>query len=298
VDKVKKLMKVLEALQWANDKLGSMLDAEVLLSAVLRVTKSWLFTHLDQTLSEPQSEGFRSAVKRRMTGEPVAYIVGRKAFYKRDFNVNRFVLIPRPATETLVELAIEIAKSSRADETIVGDIGTGSGTIAVTMAAETRLPTIASDISPEALSVARANAVAHSVDDILDFRQGDLAEPILSLFDSLRFMNATPFSHLVLAANLPYLPDNRRDELQPDVRDFEPTSALFGGGDGLELYWRLVRQLSRARHVLPKRTTILWEIDPTQTAAIQTLITHDFPHAHPEIKKDLEGFDRVVITEI
>ncbi len=291
-------MKVLEALGWANDKLGSMLDAEVLLSAVLHVSKSWLFTHLDQSLSEEQDEAFRSAVKRRMTGEPVAYIVGRKAFFKRDFLVNRFVLIPRPATETLVEHAIEKAKTSGVEETIVGDIGTGSGTIAVTIAAETRLPTIASDISPEALSVARANAATYGVDDILDFRQGDLAEPILSLFESLRSMNASPFSHLILAANLPYLPDTRRAELQPDVRDFEPASALFGGGDGLELYWRLVRQLSRNRHILPKHTTLFWEIDPTQTEAIQTLITHDFPHAQPRIEKDLEGFDRVVIAEI
>ncbi len=291
-------MKVLEALGWANDKLGSMLDAEVLLSAILRVSKSWLFTHLDQALTEAQDEEFRSAVRRRMTGEPVAYIVGRKAFYKRDFSVNRFVLIPRPATETLVEHAIETAKSSPPEETIVGDIGTGSGAIAVTIAAETRLPTIASDISPEALSVARANAVAHSVDNILDFRQGDLAEPLLNLFESLKTMNATPFSHLVLAANLPYLPEQRRTELQPDIRDFEPASALFGGGDGLELYWRLVRQLSRGRHLLPARTSLFWEIDPTQTQTIQTLIIHDFPHAQPSIVRDLDGFDRIVIAEI
>ncbi len=291
-------MKVLEALGWANDKLGSMLDAEVLLSAILRVSKSWLFTHLDQALTEAQDEEFRSAVKRRMTGEPVAYIVGRKAFYKRDFNVNRFVLIPRPATETLVEHAIEATKTSSPEKTIIADIGTGSGAIAVTMAAETRLPTIASDISPEALCVARANAVSHCVDDILDFRQGDLAEPLLNLFESLKTLNASPFSHLVLCANLPYLPNNRRDELQPDVLDFEPASALFGGGDGLELYWRLVRQLSRGRHLLPACTSLLWEIDPTQTTTIQKLITHDFPHTQPRIIRDLDGFDRVVIAEI
>jgi release factor glutamine methyltransferase len=300
-------MLVMEALRWANENLkkhadavdGSrldspMLDAEVLLAAVLDVNKSWLFTHLDYELKRHQEEKFHECVKRRTAHEPVAYIIGYREFYKRRFHVNRFVLIPRPATEALVEQAMAAAAGSR--DTAYTDIGTGSGAIAVTLAAETKLPVIATDMSKQALAVAKQNAAELHVEDLVDFRVGNLLEPIVKIFKSVAA--AKPFNHLIVCANLPYLTEHQWETGQREVRDFEPREALVAGRDGLDDYWELFRQLKRARSVLPERVTVLIEIDPAQRLAIQNLILHDFPQVNLRIVKDLEGFDRVVITEL
>lgn len=268
-----------------------MLDAEVLLAATLDVNKAWLFTHLDRELKAHEDDAFRAFVRRRSTGEPVAYVIGYREFYKRRFAVNRFVLIPRPATEILVDAAL-----SSLHDSIFCDVGTGSGAIAVTLAAESGLPVIATDMSKEALAVARSNAVAHGVDELVDFRHGNLAEPVTKIFASLGAQS--PYRHLVVCANLPYLTQTQVDTAQREVRDFEPREALVAGHDGLDDYWNLVRLLKKSRAILPERVTILLEIDPSQSARIADLIRHDFPYAEPTITKDLEGFDRVVTAEI
>ena len=311
-------MMVMEALKWANETLkkgvdGSgldspMLDAEVLLAAALDVNKAWLFTHLDRELKAHENDAFRAFVKRRATGEPVAYVIGYREFYKRRFAVNRHVLIPRPATEVLVEAALSAATEDhpqplldgrRGDErndSIFCDIGTGSGAIAVTLAAESKLHVLATDMSKEALAVARSNAVEHKVDELVDFRHGNLVEPVVKIFASLG--NQSPYRHLIVCANLPYLTQHQVDAAQREVRDFEPHEALIAGQDGLDDYWNLIRLLKKSRAVLPERVTILLEIDPSQNARIVELIRHDFPHAEPTIAKDLEGFDRVVTAEV
>ncbi len=300
---------VMEALKWANETLkrgvdGSgldspMLDAEILLAASLDVNKAWLFTHLDRELKAHENDKFRAFVKRRSTGEPVAYVIGYREFYTRRFAVNRHVLIPRPATETLVEAALASLKDSTTqglNDSIFCDIGTGSGAIAVTLAAESKLPVIATDMSKEALAVAKSNAIEHKVDELVDFRHGNLVEPVIKIFASLG--TQSPYRHLVVCANLPYLTKQQVDAAQREVRDFEPHEALIAGQDGLDDYWNLFRLLKKNRTVLPERVTILLEIDPSQNARIVELIKHDFPHANPTISKDLEGFDRVVTAEI
>ncbi len=305
----------MEALQWANDVLkrqtditnrleSPMLDAEVLLSAALEVNKTWLFTHLDYELTAHQSERYRESVNRRATHEPVAYIVGTREFYKRDFAVNRFVLIPRPATEVLVEHALQISSSiispissdSKISSVLFADIGTGSGAIAITLASESKLPVIATDISKQALVVAKTNAQKHHVEELVDFQYGNLADPVIKIFKSIGAQK--PFQHLILCANLPYLSDKQVDTGQHDVRDFEPREALVAGHDGLDAYWNLFRQLKQNRFVLPDRVTTLIEIDPSQNLSIQNLIRHAFPHSTPQITNDLECLPRVVITEI
>jgi release factor glutamine methyltransferase len=306
-------MTILEALQWANHKLkrhrdmdeetgaaldSPMLDAEVLLSAVLNVQKSWLFAHFDHPLRDHEIEKLQRMVERRVTHEPIAYVTGEKEFYKRIFHVNRFVLIPRPATETLVGEAIKIARDDHGGETnlLFADIGTGSGAIAVTLAVETRIPVIAIDTNREALAIARRNATEHHVDDLVDVRHGDLLEPLVKIFKKLETerKQTSSVSHLLLAANLPYLTTTQWESAQPEVKNFEPREALEAGVDGLNAYWNLFRQLKRARALLPARITVLIEIDPAQRNRAIALIKHDFPEREPRVVQDLEGLDRVV----
>jgi len=299
----------MEALQWANDKLrghldvdtrsgamldSPMLDAEVLLADALHVNKSWLFSHFSDPLDPDVLEAFRKNVEKRCQHEPVAYLTGRKEFYKRPFHVNRFTLIPRPATETLVEEAINAYQNNTASPVLFADIGTGSGAIAVTLAAETGAPVLASDIDRHALTVAKMNAKKHGVENRVACIRGDLLNPIL---ESLSANDASVCNQLILCANLPYLTKHQWTDGQPELH-YEPQHALVAGRDGLDAYWALYKQLMRRRTDLPDHITVLAEIDPSQAAEMETLIKHHFPHAILQIKKDLEGHDRVVICEL
>ncbi|MBI5794523.1 peptide chain release factor N(5)-glutamine methyltransferase [Candidatus Uhrbacteria bacterium] len=303
-------MTVMEALQWANNKLrkagvdSPMLDAEILLSHTLEVSKSWLFSHFTDPLKTHQREKFHLLVDRRTAREPVAYLVGKKSFYGRDFHVNTFVLIPRPETEVLVEAALEILKDADPERTLLADVGTGSGAIAVTLACETELPVIAIDIDASALSVAKQNAALCGVADHVDFKLGNLAEPLVRLFKTIREQKTVktssvyPFKHLIVTANLPYLPESRIERLEPEIRSYEPHLALASGTDGLDHYFELFRQIHHDRKVLPRRVSVIIEIEPDQRAAIEKTIHHDFPAAKPVVQKDLHGHDRVVSVEI
>jgi len=305
-------MTIVETLKWASEKLKNetkeasdspMLDAQILLAAVLGVSTSWLFTHFDKNLEEKELDTFRQMIKRRLQNEPIAYITGEKEFYKRKFFVNQTTLIPRPATETLVEAAIKITSNNRRGErplaptVMFADIGTGSGAIAITLAAETDLPVIASDINAAALVVARKNAETHGVSELVDFRQGDLLEPLTKIFQTVKKTNTEPIcDHLIICANLPYLTSKQWANTAPDVRIYEPKSALEAGVDGLDLYWRLIRELKQRRDLFPAQLTLLLEIDPDQKQKIASLIKRDFPLAKIVVLRDLEGFERVVVV--
>lgn len=295
-------MTIMEALKWASEKLrnelknasdSSMLDAQVLLASVLDAPTSWLFTHFDRELKENEVDAFCQTIKRRLKNEPVAYITGEKEFYKRKFFVNPYTLIPRPATEILVEAAIKTAS----DDIMFVDIGTGSGAIAVSLAAETGRPVIATDISREALAVARRNAESHGVNELIDFRQGDLLEPLIKIFKAIKKTNASA-ADLIICANLPYLTTKQWENTAPDIRLYEPKTALEAGPDGLNLYWRLIRDLKQNRLLFPARLTILLEIDPDQKQKIASLIKREFPTADLVVLRDLEGKERVVIIPL
>lgn len=303
-------MTILESLQWANNKLkksgidSPMLDAEVLLASVLDISRAKLFARFNDPLKQHNEEQFTSLIERRTTHEPIAYLIGKKQFFGREFLVNPFVLIPRPATETLVESAIDLFHQlNGADHILFTDIGTGSGAIAVTIALETQTPVIAIDTSPRALSVAKKNAEQNGVNELIDFRAGDLLSPLLSLFETIRttskkpVSSVYPFKHLIICANLPYLTKHQMETLEPDVRLYEPHEALEAGPDGLETYWRLFRQLSKERARLPRHVAVFIEIDPSQAVRAVQLIQHQFPHTTPKIKQDLSGLDRVVFVE-
>ncbi|MBR6168651.1 peptide chain release factor N(5)-glutamine methyltransferase [Candidatus Saccharibacteria bacterium] len=198
------------------------LDAELILAHILGVERTFLHAHPDYGLKTDQEEQASQALRRRATGEPLAYITGAKDFYGRQFIVSRDVLIPRPETEALIEVARRLARAS------ILDVGTGSGCIAITLAKE--LPGVmvtAVDISDKALDIARENALKHQAK--VDFRHSDL----LSGLDNVE-------KYDLIVANLPYV-DRKWDWLGPELA-FEPETALYAEDDGLEQIKELIRQ--------------------------------------------------------
>lgn len=260
------------------------LDAEVLLRHALGVDRTRLFVMLPDPMPEDATEVYDGLIGRRLAGEPIAYLTGRREFMGLDFQATPDVLIPRPDTEPLVEWALGwLADRPHAR---VADIGTGSGAIAISLAAH--LPRsfsgeiIAIDISPDALRIARANAEALLTPDQrarLTFRLGSLTEPLGEPVD------------LVLA-NLPYLTPAQMDE-NPDL-DAEPSLALLGGEDGLDLIRATVADLPR---VLQPGGAAGFEIDPSQATATRQLLMDTFPDAHTLVIHDIAGRERHVIVE-
>ncbi len=280
-----------------------MLDAEILLASVLDVPKSWLFGHFTDELKSHQEEKFVMLLDRRMKHEPIAYLTGRKTFYGRDFSVSSSVLIPRPATETMIEQALKKFEIVDRETVMFIDIGTGSGAIAITLAAETQVPVLAIDNEQSALVVAKENATTHEVTEHVDFQHGNLLDPLVRLFETIRdsknpnVSSVYPFRDLIICANLPYLTTHQMDTLDADVR-FEPVHALVSGVDGLDDYWEMFKQLKTHREILPRNITVLIEVDPEQANRAVKLVQHNFPEANIRIEKDLQENDRVVIAEL
>ena len=203
------------------------LTAEVLLAHAVRCSRTYLYAHPEQELKEVEWIHYGRYLHERLGGKPTQYITGRQEFYGREFRVNSAVLIPRPETEHLVEIAIKrLTRGSR-----IVDAGCGSGAIAVSVALELNSPVVACDISRAALEVARHNAKALGAS--VDFLAADLLSPFAARsFDAV-------------LSNPPYVPLHAREGLQREVRDFEPEVALFGGPTGNEIYARLVVEAAR-----------------------------------------------------
>jgi release factor glutamine methyltransferase len=242
---------------------------------VLGRSRASLLGHLDDVLPESAAERFHGYVSRRCTGEPIAYMRNVKEFLGREFYVDSRVLIPRPETELLVERAIAWL-AGRADATVV-DIGTGSGAIAVSVAlAAPPARVIATDLSADALDVARRNA--GELGATIDFRQGSLLEPVTEQVD------------LVLA-NLPYLTANEMAAGEGTSIAFEPRLALDGGPDGLDPFRALFGQM---RGRLKPDGAVLLEIGSGQAEAVVTLAETDLPELRATVLRDLAGLPRVV----
>jgi release factor glutamine methyltransferase len=202
------------------------LDAEVLARRVLACDRAGFVTRLRDEEPAGFPDAYRALVDRRCLREPVAYIVGEREFWGLPFEVTPDVLIPRPETELIVEEALELFPAGREPGLIV-DAGTGSGCLAVALAVEfPGAHVIATDISDAALTVARRNAAKHGVADRIDFRCGDLFEPVTETAD-------------LIVSNPPYVASTDAPGLVPEVREHEPHIALFAGGDGLYVFGRL-----------------------------------------------------------
>lgn len=254
------------------------IEARLLLQHALQCSREHLYRHLGAPLDAAQIEVLEHLVRARLAGAPLAYLVGEREFYGRTFHVNDRVLIPRPETELLVELAVDFARRYPSPAPLIVDVGTGSGIIAVTLALEVpSAGVVAIDRSPEALQVARDNAARHEVADRIQFVQSDLLAGLAGPFD-------------LIVANLPYVPTDEIDSASPEVR-CEPRLALDGGPNGLDLYVRFFPQAARVRAT---NGGLFAEIAWNQGTAAAGLARATFPDRSVTVRKDLEGRDRVV----
>ncbi len=258
------------------------LDAELLLARVLGVNRAAILTRPEWRLTPKELTAFRRLVNRRAAREPLAYVVGHRAFYDLDLVVSPHVLVPRPETELLVERALELARR-REGPLRIADVGAGSGAIAVTLAVHLPAATVyALDDSQGALEVAAENARRHAVADRVHCRHGDLLAPLGQPVD-------------LIAANLPYVTTEEWEGLAPEIRRYEPRAALDGGPDGLGIIRRL---LAMAPPYLWPGGVLLLEIGASQGAAVAALAREHFPQAEVRVEQDYAGLDRLVIATI
>ncbi|HXJ03701.1 MAG TPA: peptide chain release factor N(5)-glutamine methyltransferase [Candidatus Acidoferrum sp.] len=295
------------------------LAAELLLLHVLGRDRAWLYAHPEETVSALDAHRFISLIARRAEGEPTQHLTGKQDFWGLEFEVTPDVLIPRPETEHLMEVALDRLavreKRTGLKQTLAGDglqvidVGTGSGCIAITLAKE--LPgarIIATDISAAALAVARRNATRHAVADRIQFLESNLLD---ALCVGARYIvarqsnvannseNESPVtshesrSFDLIVSNPPYIGRSEKETLQREVRDHEPELALYGGEEGYELYAELIAQA--ARHLKPGGLLVL-ELGHNSLPAVQPLL--DLPNwTNAAVTNDLAGIPRVIAAE-
>ncbi len=257
------------------------LEAERLLAAVLGRERPWVLAHPEAPLTAEALAEFWARVERRLAHEPLPYLLGEAEFFGLRFRVTPAVLIPRPETEQLVELALAWLRA-HPQARRVADVGTGSGCIAVSVACHApQVQVEALDISAEALEVAQFNARRHGVADRIHFRQGHLLEPLAAAVD-------------VLLSNPPYVADEEWPDLPPSVRR-EPRLALVGGKAGLDLIAALLEQAPR---VLKPGGLLLMEMGAQQGAAVLALAQAAFPGAKGEVLRDSFGQERFLRVEL
>ena len=258
------------------------LDAEVLLGYVLSVERTQLYVRWDKPLDAQSAQQFVGLVRRRMAREPVAYLIGERAFYDLDLYVTDDVLVPRPETEHLVEAALAWGQRHATRPLRVADVGTGSGALAIALARHLgRAHVWAADISIEALHVAARNVRRYDLEKRVTLVCGDLLQPFITPFD-------------LIIANLPYVAHGEFHSLSPEVAVYEPRLALDGGEDGLDLIRRLMPQV-------PERLTVqgelLLEIDRRQANEVVGLVRRYLPKAEINVMRDYAGMERVVCAE-
>lgn len=255
------------------------LDAEVLLSHVLRQERIYLYVHFDEPMEQNELNKFREYVKKRAQHVPIAYIIGEREFMGLPFKVTKDTLIPRPDTEILVENVLNNVDKDKEIEIV--DIGTGSGAIILSLLVN--LPKAQGktvDISSKAIEVAKENAVNLQVNDRCEFFVGDLFAPL----------NDNKFD--VIVSNPPYIPQKDIATLEDDVKEYEPVSALTDGGDGLSYYRRL---LSEGKAYIKENGFIALEIGIYQSNDVKQ-IAMDNGWKNIKIIKDYAGIDRVVLA--
>ena len=257
------------------------LTAEVALAHALGLTRTQLLAASDRALTPEQLARANEVLEQLEQGEPLAYVVGRREFYDLDLLTDARALIPRPETECLIEHALK--QFSSAPAPVIADIGTGCGAIAVTLAKHLpQAALIATDLSPAAIELARANAQQIGVAARVDFRVGSLLEPVTETLD-------------LLAANLPYIDDKDWPYLARTIRGHEPKMAFVGGPDGLALVRQLLRDAPR---VTRPGSLILLEIGAYHGDAVTGIARDNFPQARIDIKPDYAGLDRLAIIEV
>lgn len=255
------------------------LDAEVLMSYALARPRIYIISHPERQLTPEELSVYRNGVERRVNREPLPYITGEKEFWGLSFEVGPNVLVPRPETETLVEVALSCIDDPNA---LIADIGAGSGCIAVALAVELPDAVIyATELSHETAEMAHRNASRHEVQLRVDILEGNLLDP---LPEEVKGKLDT------VVSNPPYIPSHEIDELQPEVARYEPRGALDGGSDGMK-YLRLI--LDTARDYLKPGGWVHMEMGFGQAAALIEYAT-SIGYVEAHTTKDLAGIERVL----
>jgi release factor glutamine methyltransferase len=273
------------------------MNAELLIMFTLDCDRAYLYAHPERELTADETQRYDEALARRATGVPAQYITGHQEFWGLDLIVSPAVLIPRPETEHIVETVLELVSGVRSEQSQdqsqeprtgvsaphdvrIVDVGTGSGAIALALAKE--LPTAeihATDISPEALEVARANAARHDLTSRIKFHRADL-------------LNGLPHGEFdFVVSNPPYVGESEEDSVQLEVRKFEPRNAVFAGPTGLEVIDRLIPQ---AQTALRPGGWLVFEISGTIAHHVRELLSGWNEVA---IRNDLQGIERVAIAK-
>ncbi|NLY44330.1 MAG: peptide chain release factor N(5)-glutamine methyltransferase [Clostridiaceae bacterium] len=260
------------------------LDAQLILCKVLGVGKLYLVTHKDEKLDMSAAESCMELIRLRAKGMPVQYIIGEQEFMSLPFKVTPDVLIPRPDTEILVEHVIEECQAWAEEDIRIMDIGTGSGCIAVSLAYYIKNSRVwAVDISPRALDVCRWNAKQNGVDQRVCLVQQDILKGFPQADEGMLFD--------VIVSNPPYIPTNAIDELQTEVKDYEPRTALDGGQDGLLFYRSLVSEMHK---YLKPGGLAAFEVGHNQSDDVAQLMEKSGYYDNIKIIRDLAGIKRVV----
>ena len=262
----------------AADVVDAGLEAEVLLRHVLGIDRAEYFASLERPVALPEQDLADTLAERRIAGEPLAYILGRREFYGHEFGVGPGVLVPRQETELLVDAVLEFISTSRLKRPLIVDVGTGSGAIAIAVAKALPDATVfATDISHNALKIAEANALSLDVQDAVHLLQGDLLEPLPGPVD-------------IIVSNPPYLTTGELAGLTSEVRR-EPETALDGGRDGLAAISELMRQVAG---LVQQPRLLAIEIASSQLESVVLLAQGLFPNSEVTHLLDLAGLPRVV----
>ncbi len=264
-------MTVLEAIQKSADFLAkkgvesARLQAELLLAHQLGQPRMKLYLNFDRVLTADETDGLRELVKRRGNREPLQHITGSTSFQGHEIGVSRHALVPRPETELLAELGCEFLRATQAPTPTALDFGTGTGCIAITLAAKCPGASItALDLSPDALALARQNALKNLVAERIQFCLGDG----FCALKSAAAINVSPRQFDLIISNPPYIASAEIETLEPEVKDFDPRAALDGGPDGLGFYRRLAAE---APEFLRPGGKIMVEFGDGQADAIKTI---------------------------
>ena len=267
------------------------LAAELLLMHTLGRDRAWLYAHPEETLTSEAVNRYFELIARRASGTPTQYLTGKQEFWGLEFLVTPAVLIPRPETEHVIEVALErIGQRKQGRPLRVVDVGTGSGCLAVALARE--LPeaeVFATDISSAALEVARGNAARLGVGERVQFIEGNLLDPFLTAWpdsSSARFD--------LIVSNPPYISLAEREKLPREIREHEPSAALFGGARGVEIYGPLVDQAAK---VLASGGSLVVELGDGALEAVQDLFETRPAWMRVAVTMDLAGIPRVLAAD-
>jgi release factor glutamine methyltransferase len=296
----------------AADTPSHTLATELLLMHALGRDRAWMYAHVEEPLGAAESEKFFTLIGRRAAGEPTQYLTGKQEFWGLEFEVAPAVLIPRPETEHVMEVAlarlgerglkIHMDSGAPREQLRVADVGTGSGCLAVALAYE--LPhadVFATDISAPALEVARRNAARHGVAERVHFLQCDLLDAVQYTHQAVAEPpRAVPASEPqeprfdLIVSNPPYIALEGAAQLQREVRDHEPHQALFGGRTGVEIYGRLIEQ---ARDLLRDRGILVLELGHDSAEYVCGIFDQQSGWTKVSITMDLAGIPRVLAAE-